>query len=369
MKANSTISISGGTFTYSGSPQAGFVSVTTTGSQNSSLTYLYAGVAPTVYSAISTPPTDVGTYTVTATLPEDGNFMAAVSTPTPFSIVQATPTISQAPTASSITYGQTLADSNLTGGTASTAGTYAFTTPAASPSAGTANQGVTFTPNDTANYNTATTSVSVTVDKSTPRISQAPTAGSITYGQTLADSNLTGGTASTAGTFAFTTPSTAPSVGTANQGVTFTPSDTTNYSTATTSVSVTVNPTTPTGQTFTNAFGNLSPTNVGADGVAYLMKYALGGTNTNDKVSLPTVALNGSNLTLTAVVRTNDTNVQIVGQWITGLGGTWSNVPTQNVTASANTNSVPNGCQRRDFSMPKDANSRLFLRLKATQTP
>jgi hypothetical protein len=128
-------------------------------------------------------------------------------------------------------------------------------------------------------------------------------------------------------------------------------------------------PTTPTGSTFTNAFGSLNPTNVGADGLAYLMKYALGGTNTNDKVSLPTVALNGSALTLTAVVRTNDTNVQIVGQWITGLGGTWSNVPTQNVTPSSNSNNVPAGCQRRDFSMPKDANSRLFLRLKATQTP
>ena len=128
-------------------------------------------------------------------------------------------------------------------------------------------------------------------------------------------------------------------------------------------------PTTPTGSTFTNAFGSLNPTNVGADGLAYLMKYALGGTNTNDKVSLPTVALNGSNLTLTAVVRTNDTNVQIVGQWITGLGGTWSNVPTMYGTASANTNNVPNGCQRRDFSVPKDANSRLFLRLQARQTP
>ena len=128
-------------------------------------------------------------------------------------------------------------------------------------------------------------------------------------------------------------------------------------------------PTTPTGSTFTNAFGSLNPTNVGADGLAYLMKYALGGTNTNDKVSLPTVALNGSNLTLTAVVRTNDTNVQIVGQWITGLGGTWSNVPMMYGTASANTNNVPNGCQRRDFSVPKDANSRLFLRLQARQTP
>ena len=153
---------------------------------------------------------------------------------------KATPTISAAPTASAITYGQTLADSNLTGGTASTAGTYAFTTPSTAPNAGTANQGVTFSPSDTANYNTATTIVSVLVNKATPTISAAPTASAITYGQTLAASSLIGGTASTAGTFAFTTPLTAPNVGTANQGVTFTPNDTANFNTATTSASVTV---------------------------------------------------------------------------------------------------------------------------------
>jgi alpha-tubulin suppressor-like RCC1 family protein len=44
-----------------------------------------------------------------------------------------------------------------------------------------------------------------------------------------------------AGTFAFTTPSTAPNVGTALQSVTFTPIDRANYNTATASVSVTVN--------------------------------------------------------------------------------------------------------------------------------
>jgi hypothetical protein len=101
------------------------------------------------------------------------------------------------------------------------------------------------------------------------------------------------------------------------------------------------------------------------------MKYALGGTNTNDKVSLPTVALNGSTLTLTAVVRTNDTNLTIVGQSTTNLAGTWTTIsPNSNGVASivsTNTNNVPTGCQRRDFSVQKDTNSRLFLRLKATQ--
>ena len=149
------------------------------------------------------------------------------------------------PTASHIIYGQTLASSTLSGGTASVAGNFAWTAPSTTPAVGTTVLSVTFTPNDTANYNTATTSVSVAVSKAPPSINTAPTASSITYGQTLTSSTLSGGSANVAGNFAWTTPSTAPSVGTTYQEVTFTPSDTANYNTATTSVSVTVNPVSP----------------------------------------------------------------------------------------------------------------------------
>ena len=155
-------------------------------------------------------------------------------------VSKATPTITTAPTASGITFGETLADSDLTDGEASTGGTFAFTTPSTAPNAGTASHGVTFTPTDGDNYNNATTTVSVTTSKATPTITTAPTASGITSGETLASSSLTGGFASTDGTFAFTTPGTIPAVGTANQGVTFTPTDTGNYNNATTTVSVTV---------------------------------------------------------------------------------------------------------------------------------
>ena len=154
---------------------------------------------------------------------------------------QTTPTITTPPTASAITYGQTLASSTLSGGSASVAGTFAFTTSSTTPGTGTASQGVTFTPTDTTDYTTATTSVSVTVNKAATSISTAPTASAITYGQTLASSTLSGGSGSVAGTFAFTTPSTAPGAGTASYSVTFTPTDTTNYATSTTTISVTVN--------------------------------------------------------------------------------------------------------------------------------
>lgn len=76
------------------------------------------------------------------------------------------PTISAWPTASAITYGQTLAASTLSGGAASTPGKFAFTDPTIVPSPGTNPQSVTFTPNDTITYTTVTGTVSVTVTTS-----------------------------------------------------------------------------------------------------------------------------------------------------------------------------------------------------------
>ncbi|MEI8090226.1 MAG: Ig-like domain-containing protein, partial [Opitutaceae bacterium] len=188
----------------------------------------------------------VGTTTITATQAAASGFNATTSTSYTLTVTIGTPTITTAPTASGITYGQTLASSTLSGGTASVVGTFAFTTPSTAPGVGTAAQGVTFTPTDTTNYTSTTTTVNVTVAKATPTISAAPTASGITYGQTLASSTLSGGTASTAGTFTFTTTSTAPNAGTAAQGVTFTPSSTINYNAVTTTVNVTVAKATPT---------------------------------------------------------------------------------------------------------------------------
>lgn len=74
------------------------------------------------------------------------------------------PVITAAPSASSLTYGQTLGDSALSGGAASVAGTFAFSSPDAVPNAGTADYSVTFTPTDTAEYASVSLNVSVTVD-------------------------------------------------------------------------------------------------------------------------------------------------------------------------------------------------------------
>jgi hypothetical protein len=76
---------------------------------------------------------------------------------------KATPTISVVPTASPIFQGQTLASSMLSGGSASVQGSFAFTSPSTAPAAGMSSHSVTFTPNESANYNTATELLSVQV--------------------------------------------------------------------------------------------------------------------------------------------------------------------------------------------------------------
>jgi hypothetical protein len=201
----------------------------------SGFTYLYTGTNP-VYSS-SHAPVNAGSYRLVVTS-ADANYSGTATNN--FIITKATPSIISAPSASGITYGQTLVDSTLSGGSGSVAGSFDFTLPSTAPNAGTASQGVTFTPTDTANYNPATGTVDVTVAKATPTITASPTASDITYGQTLADSTLSGGSGSVAGSFDFTSPSTAPNAGTASQGITFTPTDTANYNPATGTVDVTV---------------------------------------------------------------------------------------------------------------------------------
>ena len=143
----------------------------------------------------------------------DGVKVDYYGTPTPLNQVAGLST------ASTITYGQTLAISSLTGGSSTPTGTFTFTAPTTTPSAGVATHGVTFTPSDSTNYNTATTTVTVAVNKATPSVTLAPSASPIRLGQTLASSLLSGGSASVPGTFAFSSPGTVPPLGTSTQSV------------------------------------------------------------------------------------------------------------------------------------------------------
>ena len=110
-------------------------------------------------TATETAPTNAGTYKASITV---GGATASAE----YTIAKATPTISTNPTASAITYGQTLENSTLTGGEASVPGTFAWSSPTTKPNAaGSSSYEATFTPTDTSNYNTATCNVSLTVNQ------------------------------------------------------------------------------------------------------------------------------------------------------------------------------------------------------------
>jgi len=134
--------------------------------------------------------------------PTDSSNYNTVTLSVSVTTAKADPTVNTAPSASAITYGQTLASSNLTGDSVSVSGSWAWSDSTITPSAGSSNQTAVFTPADTGNYNTANAQVSVTTNKTAPTVTTAPTASDITYGQTLAYSNLTGDSVNVAGSWA-----------------------------------------------------------------------------------------------------------------------------------------------------------------------
>jgi alpha-tubulin suppressor-like RCC1 family protein len=128
-----------------------------------------SGATTTNYSLTGVMATNAGNYTVVVT-----NAIGSVtSSVAVLTVAKATPSVTSWPTATAITNSQTLASSTLSGGSASVGGTFAFSTPSTAPGAGTASQAVTFTPTDTASYNTVSGSVSVNVP--------APPAGNNLY--------------------------------------------------------------------------------------------------------------------------------------------------------------------------------------------
>jgi hypothetical protein len=110
-------------------------------------------------------------YPITTTLVDPGNALGdytVTNTPGTLTITTGTPSVTTWPTATAISYGQTLSSSTLSGGLASAAGAFSFTTPFVAPGAGTVSASITFTPTDNVDYNAVTGSVNVTVSKATP---------------------------------------------------------------------------------------------------------------------------------------------------------------------------------------------------------
>jgi subtilase family serine protease len=194
---------------------------------------LAVGIDP--ITATYTPDTNSSTVYVGAA--GSGTVDVTAATKTNPNLVWNTPT--------PITYGTSLGAAQLDA-TASVAGTFAY-----SPAAGTVLTtgpqilSVTFTPTDSTDYATASSIVTLTVNKATPTINW-PTPAAITYGTMLSVAQLDPN-ASTAGTFSYSPP--AGTLLQAGQQVllaSFTPADTSDYNVTSATVTLTVSKATPT---------------------------------------------------------------------------------------------------------------------------
>jgi hypothetical protein len=241
--------------------------------------------------------------------------------------------------------GLSVATNGVISGTPTAAGTFTNAVLTATNAAGTNNQTATFT-----------------IAKGTPSITAVPTASAITDGQALSASVLSGGTASVAGAFSWTTPSTVPAVGTATYGVTFTPTDTANYNTATTTVSLTVN---PAGTTYSGWLGAASPSD------AAFLDYVFGAATpgTLDLSLRPTVAVTGGNLVLTYNVRQGTVGLIVTPKTSADLAAVPSGwVTTDVIVADVGAAREVNGVivQQKTASVPVSG-AKKFLRVEAVQ--
>jgi Bacterial Ig-like domain (group 3)/Abnormal spindle-like microcephaly-assoc'd, ASPM-SPD-2-Hydin len=190
-------------------------------------------------ATLTTSTLTAGSHAITAIWAGNGNYGAASSGALTQVVNKATPPVSwNAPAA--VAYGTALTSVQLDA-TSTVAGMFAY-----SPAAGTVlvsgsqTLSVIFTPTDATDYNTATATVAVTVNKVTPTITWA-TPGAITSGTALSSTQLNA-TASVAGSFAYSPASgTVLAAGAQTLTVIFTPTDTVDYNTASVSVTLTVN--------------------------------------------------------------------------------------------------------------------------------
>ena len=171
---------------------------------------------------------------------------------------QATPTVGTPASVAERTYDPTkaLEDSDLTGGVVTgvdgTAldGTWSWKQSGIVPTVKNSGYEAVFTETGTKNYKAVSTTVAVKVKKAEPVIVQNPTAAEITWGESLADSALSGGAVqhsvsgtAVSGSFAWKDATVKPNVADSNQTaytVVFTPDDTDNYEITETTVTLNI---------------------------------------------------------------------------------------------------------------------------------
>jgi hypothetical protein len=124
----------------------------------------------------------------------------------------------------------------------------------------------------------------------------------------------------------------------------------------------------PTNPTFEDAYPSIDPLAVNpANGLTYLMNYALGGTGPTSNPALPVLTSDGTSLTLTANIRDSGQGVDVVGEYTYDLAGDWTEVvltPHMGASSSVANTTVQSFTQNVEAGRPKK-----FMRFKATKNP
>jgi hypothetical protein len=223
----------------------------------------FAWTNPSAKPAVGTSVSESVTYT--PKLADQTDYTTATGT-VHITVQAVAATVGSWPSASSITYGQTLSSSSLSGGYACSAacttsnhiaGAFTWSTSDAAsstyPTVGSGPYSVTFTPSNLTTYSAVSSTVSLTVNQATPTVLTWPVStysSPVFAGNALSGFTLSGGTDSglsvnggwLGGSFGWTNSAILAAAGTNLYSVTFTPTDTTDYNNVVGSVSATANP-------------------------------------------------------------------------------------------------------------------------------
>jgi autotransporter-associated beta strand protein len=122
----------------------------------------------------------------------------------------------------------------------------------------------------------------------------------------------------------------------------------------------------PTNPTFEDAYPSIDPLAVNpANGLTYLMNYALGGTGLTSNPALPVLTSSANSLTLTANIRNSGQGVNVVGEYTYNLAGQW--FLDQVTTNKGGPGSVENTTVCSFSINVEPGQPRKFLRLRATK--
>jgi len=174
-----------------------------------------------------------GEYTRTVVFTPANENYNTVEGPVTLQVINVLAKITELPTAvvENPTFGMTLADVALQGGSANVAGAFAWADLTTPLLAGTHDYTVVFTPTDLELYSSVQGKISLMAAKATPSVTAWPSATGLVYGEALILSELQNGAADVQGTFAWMEGEAKPAAGNHTLGVRFTPTDTDNFNT------------------------------------------------------------------------------------------------------------------------------------------